>query len=155
MFKQNLYIVLILIFGCFFFVQPAPVFADENSGSDAYKRDPFSTTSELLHYIKNIQPETKLQTAELPKIRFAGSMMSNNGIMAVIEIENGTTISLKQGMKVSLLDLNDQKISFSVKKITRKEIVIIYENGVEFICRPGSTSRQAGLCPAVQILRSE
>ena len=144
MFKQNLHIILFLIFVCSFFAHPAPAFADENTGSDASKRDPFSITSELLHYIKSIQPETTQQTVELPKIRFAGSMMSNSGIMAVVDIENGGTISLKQGMKVSLLDVNDQRISFSVKQITRKEIVIIYDNGVEFRCRLGSISRQAG-----------
>ena len=123
------YILFILLVAVF--APATPVFCYENHLKDAEKRDPFSLTPELQRYMETRNPKIKQKDNELPEIRFAGVMIAEDGIMAVVEFENGETMSLKPGMEVFLLYEDDQKISFWVKRITNKEITVVFENGIE------------------------
>ncbi len=143
------YILFILLVAVF--APATPVFCDGNHLKDAEKRDPFSLTPELQRYLETRNPEITQKDHKLPEIRFAGVMIAEDGIMAVVEIENGETMSLKPGMEASLLYADDQKISFWVKRITRKEIVVVFENGIESKCRLDTMPQNAGkIMPAVR-----
>ena len=142
---------ILFILSAALFAPAAPVFCGENHLKDAAKRDPFSLTPELQRYLETRNPEITQKDHKLPEIRFAGVMIAEDGIMAVVKIGNGETMSLKPGMKVSLSYADDQKTSFLVKKITRKEIIIVFENGIELKCRLDTMPQNAGkIMPAVR-----
>jgi len=146
---MKLWILFILLVAVF--AAPAPVFCGEDHLKDAAKRDPFSLTPELQCYLKTRNPEIMQKDHTLPEIRFAGVMIAENNIMAVVEVENRETMSLKPGMKVSLSYADDQKTSFLVKKITRKEILIVFENGIESKYRLDTMPQSTGkIMPSIR-----
>ncbi|MBW1741279.1 MAG: hypothetical protein JRJ42_09140 [Deltaproteobacteria bacterium] len=133
------FLLLCLIFSC---PPIGSVRAEKNlpeKGSDHtaevrdLKRDPFELTPALQDYIKARNPDTTPRDFEPTKVKVTGIMIVRDRIMATAEIEQIGEMALKPGMQVNVTKKDTPAISFTVKEISSRGVVVVFENGDEVL----------------------
>ncbi len=98
------------------------------------ERDPFNVSIKLLSRVAASQyvffnRKKGSGRLNLPKIKITGIMIAGGKVMAAAEIESLGNVTLKP--KERIIIKRDKSLSFVVKEITSRELVIIMDNGQE------------------------
>ena len=127
--------------GSYIYSEEIQLKPSESSGADTplnisvrEERDPFNVSIKLLSRVAASQyvffnRKKGSSRLSLPKIKITGIMIAGDKVMAAAEIESLGNVTLKP--KERIIIKRDKSLSFVVKEITSRELVIIMDNGQE------------------------